>query len=527
MNMSKQTEKSGKAKTKKHMKVSKKNRIIATIVIIVLVLLCFSYFAYVTGLPAKILPGAKIVHTVDGKEKTVDRLTIAEMNYYFASIYTKYSSYGIISSETDLDTVYNSESGQTYRDMLWEEAASSAQGDYLIEQAAKSAGFKAVAADRYAEAEVDAMRANVESVNALRGSRMTCDQYLQNVYGSGMTVQIYRKIMKRLAVVDEYKLAVQDGQFKANQADIQEAFDKAPENYQLCRFQVYFIGADYTADASEEEKQKALDAALEKAHKIADGCQNAVDFQTRVKQVCTEDYLTRMLNGEDPTTEAGLAKAQVAGYNKEFAELCFNPETPANTSMAFLDTQETGAYAVLFEDIHVDETPTCAYRVIQLDDDYLKDLSHTLEDKAPHHEKWHKKAEEYMAQATTEEQFIELAKKYSKDTSNFIDGGYTSGVTEDSFEKTDMGDGSDPVLAPEDEKLIAWLFDPARKKGDMYIIDCVSSVKLFYFCDNLPKYQSQIRDTLTAENYNAWYTGVISDTSYSTIVHHGLIDFFS
>ena len=90
-----------------------------------------------------------------------------------------------------------------------------------------------------------------------------------------------------------------------------------------------------------------------------------------------------------------------------------------------------------------------------------------------------------------------------------------------------MGDGSDPVLAPEDEKLIAWLFDPARKKGDMYIIDCVSSVKLFYFCDNLPKYQSQIRDTLTAENYNAWYTGVISDTSYSTIVHHGLIDFFS
>ena len=72
--MSKQTEKSGKAKTKKHMKVSKKNRIIATIVIIVLVLLCFSYFAYVTGLPAKILPGAKIVHTVDGKEKTVDHI---------------------------------------------------------------------------------------------------------------------------------------------------------------------------------------------------------------------------------------------------------------------------------------------------------------------------------------------------------------------------------------------------------------------------------------------------------------------
>ena len=90
--MSKQSERSSRAKTKKHMKTSKKNKIIIIISVVVLVLVCFCYFAYVTGLPAKVLPGAKIVHTVDGKEKTVDRISIVEMNYYYSTTLSQYTS---------------------------------------------------------------------------------------------------------------------------------------------------------------------------------------------------------------------------------------------------------------------------------------------------------------------------------------------------------------------------------------------------------------------------------------------------
>lgn len=113
--MSNKTDKSGKAKTKKHMKVSKKNKIITAVVVVLLVLVCFCYFAHQTGLPAKILPGAKVMQTVDGKEKTVKKISIVEMNYYYYTTLYNYTQTGLVKSQEDLDTVYNTNNGQTDR----------------------------------------------------------------------------------------------------------------------------------------------------------------------------------------------------------------------------------------------------------------------------------------------------------------------------------------------------------------------------------------------------------------------------
>ena len=61
----------------------------------------------------------------------------------------------------------------------------------------------------------------------------------------------------------------------------------------------------------------------------------------------------------------------------------------------------------------------------------------------------------------------------------------------------------------------------------MIIIDCASSVKIFYYIDVIPGYQNDIRTDMITEKYNDWYNGLIGDTSYSTVVNNGLIDFFT
>ena len=526
MTMSKQTDKS-KSKTKKHMKTKTKNKVIITIVVTVLVLLVFGYFAHMTGLPAKVLPGAKIVHTVNGKEKTVDHISIVEMNYYFQKTYSQYTSYGIISSAADLDEVYNPTTGQTYRQMLWENAANAAQTQYLLYDAATKAGFKALAADRYAEEQVESVRSSLDYMNALRGSRMTCDQYLENMYGPGMTVQIYRDIMRRQAVVDEYRLYVQQTTMVPDQASLQAAFDADPLKYQYCRFQAYFVEADIPENATDAEKREALDAALETAHAIADDCVNPVEFQTRVKVYCDDEYREQFLQGNEPTSKSGYTRDQIKNLSEDFANFCYDPSTPANATMVFEDPDGQGAYATMFEEIYMDEELTAAYRVLVLDDEILRDIRNTLEQKAASHQKLHAKADEYAASVTSEDAFIELAKKYSVDTSTILSGGYTSGVKAADFETSVMDENGEAKVADEDQILIDWLYDPARQKGDMIVIDCVDSVKLYYYCDCMPAYMSQIRNEQISETYNAWYTGVISDSSYSTIVNHGLIDFFT
>ena len=354
--MSNKTEKSGKAKTKKHMKVSKKNKIIATIVVVLLVLVCFCYFAHQTGLPAKILPGAKVVQTVDGKEKKIKNISIVEMNYYYYTTLSQYTGAGIVKNEDDLDKVYNTNNGQTYREMIWESAANAAQEQILVEKAADAdESFKSTAAKDYAEVQVQSMRNSVKQYNEFYGSNMTADQYLQRSYGKGMTVQIYRKIMRRAAVVDEYIQYVK--QFKSVPTDdqVMAKYNEDPNSYKTVKMQLYFVAADSNKDSTEEEKKAAMQAAEEKAHKIADNCTNYLDFQIRVRSVCDEKYLKRMNDGEDPTSLDGLTKADIESYNKDFAELCFNPDTKPNTSMVFQDSEGVGYFAALFEEAYLDE----------------------------------------------------------------------------------------------------------------------------------------------------------------------------
>lgn len=529
--MSNKTDKSGKAKTKKHMKVSKKNKIIATLVVVVLALVCFCYFAHQTGLPAKILPGAKIMHTVDGKEKTVKKISIVEMNYYYYTTLSGYTQANIVKTQEDLDKVYNANNGQTYREMIWESAANTAQEQYLIAAAAdKDENFKSVAAKDYAEVQVASMRNLVKQYNSLYGSNMTMDQYLARTYGKGMTVQIYRKIMRRSALVDEYTQYVKQFKSAPTAEEVQAKFNEDPASHKSVKMQIYFVQAEYSKDDAEDVKKTAMEAASAKAHEIADDCTNAVEFKIRVRSVCDENYRKRMDNGEDPTTVEGLSKTQLESYNKEFAELCFNPDTKANTTMVFEDSEGVGYFAALFEEAYMDEEQVASFRVIELSDDLLKDISKTPTDKTPSFEKFEAELQGYMNSVDSEEKFIELAKKNTIDTPKILNGGLYTNVTEDDeemFPLTQVQEGEEPILAEEDKQLIEWLYSADRKKGDMKIIRCASSVKLYYFVDNVPAWQNSLRNTMTNEKYEAWYNENVADGSYSTVINHGLIDFFT
>lgn len=520
-------DKSSKAKTKKHMKVSKKNKIIVTIAIILTLLVCFAYVAYQTGLPNKVLPGAKIIHTVDGKEKTVKRVSIVEMNYYFAITYNQYMSYGIIQDGMTLDDVYNPTTGQTYREMLWESAANSAQADYLMYEEAQKSGFKPQATDRYIEEQVETVRQSCKYMNQLRGTNMTADQYLQSTYGRGMTIQIYRKIMKRAAIIDEFRTYLQQNSLVPNDETVQKKYDENPDDITYARFQLYFVNANITEEMTDAEKTAALAEAEKTAKSITDNCKDPEEFQKRVLDTCTEEQKAAFEDGTRSTSMDGYTKEQITNASEEFAELCFANDTPANTTMVWEDREGDGYYAAMFEEKYVDEETTVAYRVIVLSNDDSTDYTATPEQKAAAIAELHKDAEEYKSQATTQDQFANLAKEYSQDSA-FIAGGYYGSVTmSKSFQPVDKGDGSEPELSAEDKQLSDWLFDSSRKTGDMIIIDSDSSVKLYYFCDSTAAWMDSLRTEMVNENYSNWYTGVVSDASYSTVVNHGLIDFFS
>ena len=129
-----------------------------------------------------------------------------------------------------------------------------------------------------------------------------------------------------------------------------------------------------------------------------------------------------------------------------------------------------------------------------------------------------------------DDEFIAAVKEHSTDSATYVNGGMMYGIRQDNtnyFKPTILEEGGEPVLPEEDAKLIEWLYSADRKRGDMIIIDCASSVKIFYYIDVIPGYQNDIRTDMITEKYNDWYNGLINDPSYSTVVNNGLIDFFT
>ena len=102
--------------TKKSKSGKSKAKLALGIAVAVMAIFVAGYFVYFSGLLPQILPGMTITETkADGTTAKVADLSILETNYYYTSIYSMYSQYGMVTKD-NIDTVINSTTGQTYRE---------------------------------------------------------------------------------------------------------------------------------------------------------------------------------------------------------------------------------------------------------------------------------------------------------------------------------------------------------------------------------------------------------------------------
>ena len=68
------------------------------------------------------------------------------------------------------------------------------------------------------------------------------------------------------------------------------------------------------------------------------------------------------------------------------------------------------------------------------------------------------------------------------------------------------------------DEIDAWLFDESRQTGDYKVFEVDNGYQILYFCEfDLPRWQTQIIETLREEDYNAWFATL--PEKYSSQVH--------
>ena len=481
--------------TKKSKKGKSKAKLVLGIVIVIMALFAAGYFVYFSGIIPQLLPGITITETkADGTTGKVADLSVLEANYYYMGIYSMYAQYGILNTEK-LDTVVNSTTGQTYRELLLSQGADEAMGLVLLEREADAKGFREMSqAARCAKLELESLR----GISKLYGYQ-TVENYLSRQYGIGMSSRIYKKLLMRSLYTDEYTqyLSQFDTSINPSDTDINNAYKADSSSFENVNFHYYLVTAQ-TKDGKADIEQAKKDAQW-----IADKSTDAKSFRSTcmlyLKGLEDKETLKAYENDEDPTAVKGLSKENVKSYyDEKLADFLFSSDRKAGDKTV-IETS-AGAYVAMYEGRELDEEKQVTYRTLTLQNDAKNGKTRTDEEIAADAKALEEKAKQLAPEGMSPLDFYKLVKTNSNDQDEMMSGGYTAGETKDEMLKAEDGKEVDSQT----QALAEWLFAAERKQGDIKIV--VSSdnkeVTIYYFERSAPAWMANYRENQTTANIN-------------------------
>ncbi len=501
------------AKTSKSGKSSRKvatGGMIAVIVVILIIVACF--FVYISGILPKTLTGVGITETLsDGSTKTVKNYSVLETNFHFREVYDSYSQYGMV-SEDHLDEVYNAETGETYRDWLLREAAVQMKTLALVERAAQQDGFMQYSKSR----EIAAKNLETLDLYAMMYGFPSGQQYLQALYGTGMTRRSYIDFQSREVLIQEYGSYLKqfDPSVVPTDEQVQAKYDEDPNKYYVYDYNSYFIGAD----KDEEGKVINYDKCVAAAEKIASASKDSASFRQAVmdylKEQGDEEGLAAYDDGADPTFTEKLTYADAAYMSSDVKAFIFSDNSAGDVKT--IET-EFGVYVVFIADKQIDETANVTYRSFTISTGVKADS--TPEEIAAAVDQTVADASSYCTQGMDPLSFYNVVKNHSADTNTIIEGGYVPEVTEESLAAPE-GEGQDPA----EKEAYAWLFESGRKQGDIKITvsQDQKTVTVYYFESVRPAWQCSVRNEIIASNFGAWNLA-LEDGDVGYTVNAGLV----
>ena len=468
-------------KSNKSMKASKKGKIIAILVTLVMAFSAIAYFVYFTGLIPKFVPGMRVVKVVDGKTSKIEDVSVLEFNYHLSTVQNSYQI-----PEEYMDTVYDETTGETYRDLLLKTAADEIVNCVLVENQAKAKGYDDFGgAERYAKSMAD--QATIYSTLY----NMTDDQYLSSIYGRGMTTRLYRKCTERMAIATEYENYVKQFEMEVKPEEIEASFNENPSAYQRGNFSYKFFPVNeetkYDIAAAQADADKVV-AALDKK----DAPTNQ-DFADAVIAIVGKDAPELQGYTEDVVPYYYQSYSASLGYvSSDVTDYVFNQDNEVG-SYSTIATDD-GVYVIFVIDRIVDETPAVTYRscTVYLSS-YGGDYQKALDD-----------ANAFAAKTDVDSRaFDKYVKQTTVNPNEILTGGYKLGLTEEDFQGNAYQEATEI-----DTKSSAWLFDSARKAGDMTVITDAenNTVTVLYFEESLPMWQMGIKESAIALLSQKWNT---------------------
>lgn len=374
-------------------------------------------------------------------------ITRLEYDYHFNMAYDEYlNTYGSYLPMMGLDTTRALDK-QAYSDtMTWQDyfdqlAVDSLQHNKALLNEATAAGFTYDTAKDY-ETFVEAMKAGAAQQN------VTVNKYYKLNFGKYATASNMKPFVEESYFVAAYYSAIADEK-GASEDEIQAYYEANRKEYDRVDYLCTTIKAEVTETSTDDEITTAMADAKAKA----------------------EDALEVI--GEEGEEVNSMLYGSV---DSSLRDWMFDESRKEGDTTIAENADSHTYFVVMYKDRYRDENPTASVRSILTTTVSGEDI-----------------LKEYVTMGSTEEAFIDLARKYSEDAYTSATGGLYEELGKSATE-TDLN---------------TWIFDEDRKPGDVTIIkEDTSTYVLYYIEKGRPSWQARIGSTLLGENLTEYLTEI-------------------
>ena len=438
-------------KERKEAAIQKRNHTIYAVVGVVAAVLVAALLIWDAGF---IQRGATAM-TVNGRNYSA-----AEVSYYYGQARQQYSMYlqmmGYDSSKSDREQIFDETNEQSYFDFFMEGAKSSMIQITALADAAREAGETLTDESK---ASVDEAMETYKSQAAQYGYPMKA--FLKANFGKYMTESVLRSCLEETALANQYYSEHSDS-LTYDDAALQGYYDENADSLDTFVYDVCFVNGKpesktdddgNTVEATDEEKQAAMDTAKEAADALADAVKGGESFDVQAN-------LT--VNKVDGSTYGGESTSVGSSVLSVYRDW-LTDSARKEGDVTVIESEGSGYYVVRFGQRYLDEESmgSADIRHILVKAEVAEGADEPTDEAMDAAKaKAQSILDEFNAGDKTGEAFGELAKANSEDPGSKDNGGLYENVTPSTSFFADF---------------INWIFADGRQEGDTGLVENTQS----------------------------------------------------
>ena len=467
--MSRKVKSSHPKKEEQKKKLQKQGRHITVFAVIlgaVLVLGILGAIVFQSG----VIAARSAAVTIDGKD-----YKLSEFNYYYYAYYnsylddySEYAGYMFDDSQSLKEQEYDED--QSWFDYFQDQALESMTSVIRTANLARKEGYEL---SKDAREEMEHVLEDIRS--AAENAGVDTDQYLENIYGTGMNEKVYKEHLTNSHLVAGYSDQKKVG-YTFTQKEIEAYYKEHLAEYTFVNYERFYVKASEVGTKPADQEKKD---ALETAQQIYDRVQKGESLEEASREF--EEYGT-YYSFDDAYYDPSFSYGEwLFSSDRKDGDANVIDDGSGYYVMVF-HSRDTSSYQTA--DIIDVSFPVDAAAVDNSTADYKDKINQLYEDSCTNAESL---LADWEAGERTQEHFQELASK-------------AEGVSDTDSIYTDLTKGT------LNEAIDQWVFDSARKEGDAAVIYTKSGFHVvYYIAPGEEAWKVKAEEDLRNETHDTWY----------------------